>query len=87
MTKLILEVAQNQDLHLLLALLKKLNVKVVHKVTTTDLPEVPNDNQRHFDDAFTLNDFQEAMGISDEEMTLTFGEEYLSKNKWHPTQA
>lgn len=86
MTRLVLEVSQSQDLDLLLTLLKRLNIKVVQKIATTDQPLVQNSSQSA-GESFTLNDFQDAMEMSDEEMALTFGEEYLLKNKWHPTHA
>lgn len=36
---------------------------------------------------FTLADFQEAMEMTDEDMVLTFGEEYLLANNWKAHEA
>lgn len=35
---------------------------------------------------FDLNDFQEVMEMSNQDMILTFGEEYLRKNNWLPSE-
>jgi hypothetical protein len=36
---------------------------------------------------FSMHDFQEAMGMSDEDMLLTFGKEYLENHQWQPSYA
>lgn len=35
----------------------------------------------------TLIDFQEAMQMSDDDMRLTFGDEYLTQRRWQPANA
>lgn len=35
----------------------------------------------------TLSDFQEAMQMSDDDMRLTFGDEYLTQRHWQPANA
>ncbi|MFN0033665.1 MAG: hypothetical protein ACKVUS_01275 [Saprospiraceae bacterium] len=83
MTRLVLDIPQSQDVPLLLALLKRLNVRVVQKAST------PGEQVQAVDvaGAFSLTDFQEAMEMTDEDMVLTFGEEYLQEHKWQPSYA
>lgn len=76
MTRIVLEIPQNQDVDFLLTLLNRLNIKVVAKTT---IPPMPSKSE-----TFSLNDFQQAMDMTDEDMELTFGEEYLQEHQWQP---
>lgn len=83
MTRLVLDIPQSQDVPLLLALLKRLNIRVVQKAST------PSEQVLALEIAepFSLTDFQKAMEMTDEEMVLTFGEEYLREHKWQSSYA
>ncbi|MBC7777027.1 MAG: hypothetical protein H7246_16465 [Phycisphaerae bacterium] len=83
MTRLVLDIPQSQDVPLLLALLKRLNVRVVQKSSTPSEQAQADDMAK----AFSLSDFQEAMEMTDEDMVLTFGEEYLLEHKWQSSYA
>ncbi len=79
MTQIVLEIPQNQDLDFLLSLLRRLNFRVVAQ------REMAPDAAKS--DAFSMNDFQEAMSMTDEDMDLTFGEDYLQTKNWQPSHA
>lgn len=83
MTRLVLDIPQSRDVPLLLALLKRLNVRVVQK--TDEIGETITVFSS--EESFSLNDFQEAMDMSDEDMVLTFGEGYLREHNWQPSHA